>query len=153
MRAYFFGNMYLSSLQQGLQAAHCLAEMFIGYVHGSDKELVIHDWAINHKTMILLDGGYAEALNELFEFFRTTDFPCGRFQEEETSLNSATTSVGIILPERIYEGARIIRDSVDTGHAMAHIMENGVVYENETWTYTKVDLELMMRLNQHDLAR
>ena len=31
MRAYFFGNMYLSSIQQGIQAAHCLGEMFLKY--------------------------------------------------------------------------------------------------------------------------
>lgn len=30
-RAYFFGNMYLSQIQQGIQAAHVVAEMSMAY--------------------------------------------------------------------------------------------------------------------------
>lgn len=153
MRAYFFGNMYLSSIQQGIQAAHCLAEMFIGYVHGSSMEKILHDWAVHHKTMVLLDGGYAEALNELHGCFKDTKFPCGIFKEEEAALNRTTTCVGIILPERIYEGAKMIRESADPGRALHTMLEVGIVYESETWTYSNKELELIERLNQHSLAR
>ena len=32
MRAYYFGNMYLSSIQQGIQAAHATHELFNKYM-------------------------------------------------------------------------------------------------------------------------
>jgi len=71
MRAYFFGNMYLSSIQQGIQAAHVVTEMFTKYPidHECIKFDDLNDWANNHKTMILLNGGYGENLYDLLGFF------------------------------------------------------------------------------------
>ena len=46
MRAYFWGNMYLSSIQQGIQAAHVVTEMFAKYVDNEFRaERDLREWA------------------------------------------------------------------------------------------------------------
>lgn len=112
MRYYGFGNMYLSSLQQGLQNAHAIAEMFVKYqISGTAEAASMYDWAENHKTMILLNAGYGKnihALVERFDHFENP-YPWADFHEEEASLDGAITCVGIVLPEKIYESAAQLR--------------------------------------------
>lgn len=108
LRAYFVGNMYLSSIQQGIQAAHVLQEMHNKYCYMSNvAALKLTEWGYKHKTIILLNGGYSSDLEELYESFMRwtkngTTIPVAKFHEEESALNGALTSVGIILPESIY---------------------------------------------------
>ena len=114
MRAYFFGNMYLSSIQQGIQAAHVTAEMFNNYAKTKGEDLesyrTLHEWAENHKTMILLNGGYLETIEDLWRFFESNNpYPCAKFHEGEDSLGGVMTSIGIILPEKIYLTAAAMR--------------------------------------------
>lgn len=105
MRAYFFGNMYLSSIQQGIQAAHVVHDMFVTYQVESERKQKLFNWATNHKTMILLNAGYSSEIFALSAFFRTEDnpYPWSNFYEDPDALNSAITSVGIILPAKIYD--------------------------------------------------
>ncbi len=56
MRGYFLTNMYLSSIQHGIQAAHCLQEINNNFP-GNE---ILTDWAENHKTMYVLNGGTSE---------------------------------------------------------------------------------------------
>lgn len=62
MRAYFFGNMYLSSIQQGIQGEHAMVAMFVKYRHQKAHLDTLYEWAENHKTSIYLNGGYADNL-------------------------------------------------------------------------------------------
>lgn len=117
MRAYFIGNMYLSSIQQGIQAAHVVGEMTARYCFGdfiNDQSEMYEEWIKEHKTMILLNGGYQD---ELIEFHRFLDddrnpFPFARFKEEAASLNAAWTSVGIIIPEQVYAAIAEVREGI-----------------------------------------
>lgn len=108
-RAYFFGNMYLSQIQQGIQAAHVTSNLFVKYIGGENKEAekYLMDWASNDKTMILLDGGYQSSLLEIYNKFVQNEslfnFPFEMFREEHDALNDAVTSVGILLPLYIYD--------------------------------------------------
>lgn len=110
MRAYFFGNFYLSQIQQGIQAAHALARLVDKY-RFDEKANMIFDWIANHETMILLNGGDMQALEDLKVFFATDEnpYPWAAFQESRDALAGATTSVSILLPEKIYEGAQTRR--------------------------------------------
>lgn len=105
MRAYFWCNYYLSSIQQGIQSAHCLAEMMITTEPGH-KQTQLHDWATNYKTLIVLNGGNSAQLAELFNdiqnFGVLLNLPVAKFSEDEQSLNSALTCVGMIVPESVY---------------------------------------------------
>lgn len=112
MRAYFFGNMYLSSIQQGIQAAHVTHELFNKYDSAhSDEGLLLREWSEDHKTMILLNAGYGENIHTLSERFSNSEnpYPWANFHEEEASLDGAITCVGIVLPEKIYEAAARLR--------------------------------------------
>ena len=106
-RGYFIGNMYLSPIQQGIQAAHVIQDMYtrLAYSHGGAKIFI--DWMNCDRTMILLNGGYQSSLEALYEDFKRltnngAHYPIGAFREEQEALNGCMTSVGIILPKRVY---------------------------------------------------
>ena len=100
LRYYGFCNYYLSPLQCGLQTAHVVGEMSLSPTDD------YNEWIFNHKTIILLNGGNQKALDDLLRFFIhnfDNRFKYSFFREDEDSLNNCLTSVGIILPKRIYD--------------------------------------------------
>lgn len=105
MRLYTFGNYYLSSIQQGIQAAHVVSEMSVRYAKGSPQYDMYVDWALNHKTIICLNGGNNKTLIEdvvkpIEDFCYS--YPNAVFYEDEQSLGSILTCFGVIVPEYIY---------------------------------------------------
>lgn len=111
MRLYTFGNFYLSSIQQGIQAAHLVADMFVDHQTPSIARDVLYDWAANHKTMISLNGGNHADITEKFLLIRRLgaelSLPVGSFSEDEMSLNRAMTCTGIVVPQRVYDFAAL----------------------------------------------
>lgn len=105
MRLYSFVNYYLSSLQQGLQTAHIVSELFACH---SDN-LLLHKWAQYHKTIIILNGGNSESIWNIFQQIADSgiNLPFAMFSEDRQSLNSAVTACGIIVPPSIYEFASV----------------------------------------------
>ena len=106
LRAYFWGNMYLSSIQQGIQAQHCTAELFVAYPSYHNKAFDLYTWAEEYKTSILLNGGYSSQLRELYQFFSHEDnpYPYAQFHESNEALDGALTCVGIVLPKCVFDG-------------------------------------------------
>lgn len=172
MRAYFFGNMYLSSIQQGIQALHCTSEMFVKYqLSGSAQAYQLFQWAEEHKTVVLLNAGYSSTIRDIQAFMMDNDnhYPWAVFHEGDDALDGALTGLGIILPAKIYEAARLVRtirksfDNVRTPRQM--IWEDGELIihkENEygievdediTWTYNKWEAKLIDELNKYGLAK
>jgi len=152
--------MYLSSIQQGIQAAHVTHELFLDYPafdpnhHDLDRTSeVLHDWAENHKTMILLNGGYSDNLRELIKLFADArnPYPWASFNEGEDSLDGALTCVGIVLPEKIYETAKALREE-NIGAQQIPVQETWSPEEGVTWTYTKWEYELCLELNKYGMA-
>ena len=109
MRFYAWGNMYLSSIQQGIQSLHCISEMYTKYrLDPGILEEQLHDWGKSYKTVVILNAGEMSALEEV-EFLIGSDenpYAWTSWRESVQSLNGALTSVGIILPERMYKAAR-----------------------------------------------
>lgn len=107
MRFYSAGNFYLSSIQQGIQGAHVLGELFTKYGENTTGGgYSLFDWARNHKTMICLNGGNASSLREFYALLHSADnkyLPYAKFHEDEQSLDNAMTCVGVVVPARIYE--------------------------------------------------
>lgn len=159
MRAYFFGNMYLSSIQQGIQALHATSEMFVKY-HGRDGNAneTLMDWAANHKTVCLMNGGFNSAIRELVNFFDNEEnpFPWAEFHEEEDSLDGALTCVGIVLPEKIYDTAKLIRLQ-PFEDILEQIQKTGTytVFEDTPTIriFTKWEFEMLKTLNGFGLAK
>ncbi len=161
MRAYFFCNMYLSSIQNGLQSGHVIAEMFIKYEPEYDEELagLLSYWAKNHKTMILLNAGYSETIHELVKFFYAMEnpYPWASFCESKEALDGALTCTGIILPEKVYEAAAFVRANPAEE---AYLMEHGSMpgYYNgivpaDSFEFTKWETLLIQKLNTFGMAK
>ena len=166
MRAYFVGNMYLSSIAQGIQAAHVLGEMFDKYQHSANQfqddtiqTQYLYEWVDLHKTMILLNGGYSENLHKLYEFFSSEEnpYPFAKFHEGQDALDGALTSVGIILPDKIYGvDPASVPDALiflaTYGFYSTTVTDSKTGYIN-SYEYTKWELELIQRISQFGLAR
>lgn len=173
MRAYFFLNQYISSIQCGIQAQHTTAEMFVKYQNDSTAlSQQLWDWAQNHKTSILLNGGYSSALRVLITLFdhQQNPYPWAYFCEDEDAIGplfpsthpdgyvdcgGALTCVGIILPEKIYETVSELRkDTLERSILVDQIPvcgewspEEGVIWELSKWEY-----ELCLELKKYSLA-
>lgn len=104
-RAYHFGNYYLSSIQQGIQAAHAQTTLFRNAISTNNQAqlCVLMQWAAR-PTTICLNGGNAESLRALYEDLSDVDhsYPLAAFYEDEASLSGLMTNVAIILPAHVY---------------------------------------------------
>lgn len=120
-------NFYLAGLQAGLQSAHTQHELAIKYLASTpyrnltadeslreygarldrhtDAKADYINWANNHKTLILLNGGMASDLIKFKEFLEcnSPSYAWASFCEEEAALNGAMTNLGIVLPESMYK--------------------------------------------------
>jgi hypothetical protein len=110
--------MYLSSIQNGIQAAHVVHELFNKYgLHADDPKKAsqlnqLLDWSENHKTMIVLNGGMTEHLVSFLELVKKSGLPFDTFNEP--GIGNALTSIGVIVPERLYGHDEIIGIIEDT---------------------------------------
>lgn len=156
MRAYFFGNMYLSSIQQGIQAAHVTAEMFTKYkMYGAEARVptqqlaILEHWASDHKTMVLLNAGYGEEIHSLVTLFNTTEnpLPWAHFNEGKDALDGALTCVGIILPEEFYEGSKEYK-----AHGPSAFLGSELT-PNFNKLQTQWERDFAIRLNNYGLAK
>lgn len=160
MRAYFFVNSALSGIQKGLQMGHCAVEMGLKAVagsRGSDHERQAYDtwldWATNHKTVILLEGGFHQDLLEISDLFDDIihDYPWAEFREDEETLALSYTAVGIILPERIYKAAEEVRKyRVHLDHASPDTRVHEFIDE---FNIGEWEAELINLMNSKPLAR
>lgn len=151
MRAYFFGNMYFAGIHAGIQSAHTLSEMFVKYGNapstgpdGNQQWLILNHWAAEHKTMVLLNGGYSEELRSLISFFEDdrNPLPWAYFNESIEAADGCLTCVGIILPEEFYEAAKELRT------INANVPTPFLAKLQSDW-----ERELAARLNNYGLAR
>lgn len=123
LRAYALVNQYIAGIHAGIQTAHALMEVSAKYdprdsFIGKDGEM-FYDWRRNHKTLIVLNGGYQQRIYEIMELWEKCDFPYAHFCEEGDALNGALTAAVIILPEYIYDRANHI--SSEDGSALYHM--------------------------------
>jgi len=149
-RLYTFTNVYLSSIQKGIQSAHLVHELMnLAYQNrttvSSDcdmttqkvdlnlKALLTLEWAEIDKTMIVCNGGNSAMLQELICFLEdcNVQYPWTYFKEDEDSLNSALTVVGIVLPEDIFD-AKFIPNALDGKNAYQTSIDLDVYYEGST---------------------
>lgn len=163
MRAYFIGNMYLSSIQNGIQAGHCISELFVKYQNSTptaSKDLL--DWATNHKTMILLNGGYNSVVTEFSDFLIAADnpYPWAPFFESEDAMGGMQTVVGIVLPQKIYETAAAVRKCRRGWEDLVEFTtDDGVVTvrkpqtKHTYWDLNTWEIELIERLNKFGMAK
>jgi hypothetical protein len=148
MRAYFFVNSALSGIQKGLQVAHCVADLFANFEDEGTHDLTgttLLNWAAEHKTIIVLEGGFHADLMEIADSFQGNyDHFWAAFREDDETMNEMMTAVGIILPERIYETAERVRKAHQKGANLT---------PNDCGRFTDWEVELIKLLNSCPLAR
>jgi len=173
LRCYTFTNWMLRPIQQGIQPAHASMELFNKYLlnegwqNGYAENVA--DWSQNHKTMICLNGGNAKGIREWLEFFNVGELnghsalPFAPFYEDEQSLDGGLTSVAVILPARIFDGAAALRrakydDKVNVtwDHLLKELRlgwtDNDFDSQQFAYTYNEWERDLMNKLNGCQLA-
>jgi hypothetical protein len=171
LRCYTFTDFMLSSIQQGIQSGHAAVELFNKYLIEEGWQNgyaeVVQDWAANHKTMVCLNGGTFADVTGWLQFFEDglvlehqNDFPFVGFSEEPAQ-GGNLTSVAVILPERIFEGSKALREQRwNDNYVVVHdhmLEETRITFDAKTapltLTYNKWERELMERLKSAPLAR
>ena len=161
MRMYSFTNFMLSSMAQGIQPLHAVAEMSIKY-QNDEKHQQYYDWAKNHKTMICLSAGVYTDLKYVRDFFTTSENPYAwsEFCEDE-SLDFQMTSVAIVLPEKIYEASSLLRSRNFVFEGMyLHCLdtektdfETLTELADKNWTFTQWEQDLVKLVGSKPLAK
>lgn len=152
LRLYTFCNMYLSSIQQGVQSLHVLGELNNKYppnlVHsdcgitrgGSVRKLDyttrLQDWQRNHKTVIVLNGGCGRDILDMFTLIDTEHMsysfpaPYAYFCEDEKSLGGVMTAVGIVLPVNIFDAVSF-KKALELGYNVSPVDAMSYFFQDE----------------------
>jgi len=103
LRMYGFVNYQLTGIQKGIQFAHAIVEY--GLEYSSTKEY--KEWANNHKTVILLNGGttntnilHLGTMNILYNSLIENEIPCSCFHEPD--LGDQMSAIAFIVDERVF---------------------------------------------------
>jgi hypothetical protein len=105
-RFYVLVHSHLSTMQKGVQAAHCVATLVERTISGAQK--ISHEayqsvmqWAREDRTLIILDGGNSDDLYSFADFLVATKckFPRAIFYEDQKTMCGMMTAVGIVVPE------------------------------------------------------
>lgn len=98
---------YLSRLQQGLQTAHVVGELFADTELMSKQRDALLAWARTDKTIIILSafnhGGVIDAYQQLSPLADSLNLPSAIFREDMESMNGMATACGVIVPEQLYD--------------------------------------------------
>jgi hypothetical protein len=96
LRMYFFVMYNLSGIQKGIQAGHAAIEYQLK--HGKTKQY--KDFAMNHKTFIVLDGGGSNDMLARELELESLKIKFASFIEPD--LNNSVSAIAFIVPEHIY---------------------------------------------------
>lgn len=107
----FVAGLYLSPLQNGLQTAHAVSEMYADLEEGTTKNMdAFRAWASKDKTIIICNAlnsaGVGEAYNKATFYGTRLNLPSTVFNEDTQSLNDAPTAAAIIVPRCYYDAQR-----------------------------------------------
>lgn len=125
LRFYTFVNYYLSPIQQGVQTGHAAVDLVRKYCGNGPIDLTIkqyqvdlvEEWADNHKTFIILNGGNNASLNATLSLVEAMNFPYISFCEDERSLGGIMTTVGVLLPDSVFAA-----QMTDEGYYQSELM-------------------------------
>lgn len=103
-RYFAFCNFMLSSIQQGIQAGHCMQDMTRKYRAGSDRDMVVEAHTLHDKVWIVKNGVEASDIIDIVSLFdnELNPYPWCYFKESKSALGGSITCAGIILPESVW---------------------------------------------------
>ena len=108
---FSFTNFYLSGIQKGIQSWHAATRLGL-----RSDAFQYRNWAANHETIIVCDGGDSEKLQNIYdELFFGSGFDHDKFHER--GLNDALTAIVIVLPDWMYQSDLYnVVNNVNTEH-------------------------------------
>lgn len=126
MRLYVFSNMYLSPIQHGIQGLHSMGEMVLKYPTSSKPGKRFRTWLRDHKTVIVLKGGYSSVLScidDALSEIASADpgLPFAFFREE--GLEDAITSVSVVVGEASYNPSGNIEEEYGDSFLIKQLLE------------------------------
>lgn len=114
LRLYGFVNHYFASgIQAGIQHGHAavrLMRKYGGEVNGdmlSEANVeMVKDWADNHETFIILNGGMHFQMLEVKRLVEESGYPFAVFHESEEACDGVMTAIVCLLPDDIFNMRR-----------------------------------------------
>lgn len=152
-RIYHFENFYIQGIHAGIQSYHSGVEMFVKYENDDNPTVkMLYDWARNHKTVIVLNGGMAKDLIALETMLTEANmvFPWASFREDVDAINGSITNVGIVLPDYIYEPAWFVSKHAKGYDKWAD--PKSIVVNNDrslTVSFHNDDIKLVNKIYKH----
>jgi hypothetical protein len=164
LRLYSFCNFYISPIQQGIQTGHAAVDLVRKYTNvGAMRSLskadmmktgMVSEWADNHKTFIVLNGGDNDGICEATTIIKYSDLPFCSFIEP--GLGDIQTCVVVVVPESIFN-ARLLPVGSQLGsedvYGTAVAREDGNGYREFTYREGDKNFELVKLLRSSGLAR
>lgn len=152
--------MYLNGIQHGIQGGHAIDQMWLKYVtkvhYGQEPSTLdrvalesLMNFSRVDKTFIILNGGDHPALESLHDFLTSVEHPYPFRCFREPGLNNALTSVGIVIPERLYcEAATKLGRALLAGTIIKDDVATQAILEQ----YSDFELEFLRRKAMCGLA-
>lgn len=119
MRLYTFTHFILRSIQQGIQSGHVSHAIVQKYIDDrkTSKELkALKEW-LPQPTIICLNGGNSAELRAIWSAVDNNasflKLPYQIFCEDQETLDGIVTGCGVIIPQRLYDAAALLRTKPD----------------------------------------
>ena len=114
-RRYTIFNLYIRGSNQAPQACHALDALIElrddGEMSQEAKDLYL-SWRKESKVEIMLQGGYHQALEDLYSALQgIPSLPSAKFNESMEALNGACTVVTFVASDRIVKAAHFARNN------------------------------------------
>jgi hypothetical protein len=93
---YFFTMYNLSGIQKGIQAGHAAIEYALAY----SEDPAYQNWARNHKTFIVLNGGSSVGMEDRLKELEELNIPHAIFREPD--LNDSISAIAFLVHEEEY---------------------------------------------------
>lgn len=117
-KAFVFVHTALSPIQNHVQRSHALVELFVKYRNRKDElgeaaTEVLNEWARDHKTIVIRDGGISKNMHTILEILQivcpVVSSPYAFFSESNDFMEGLLTSVAFVLDRNapqttVYEG-------------------------------------------------
>ena len=144
LRLYSFVNFYLNSISQGIQTAHLVHDLFLKYESNSAPKNVLHDWANNHKTIIVLNGGMNSDIlakaEQLLDLGVALGLPQAYFREDSNSLGDLMTCCGIVCPSWVYDAKSFTPELGKKGYVTQVNGIESIILDSNSPSYKLIEL-------------
>jgi len=169
LRLYTFCNFYLSSIQQGIQSAHVVSELYDTYEDDmAPPDRLLYDWGSKHKTIIVCNGGMGQDIVDgflLLEPLCQVSYPICAFNEEYAAFGATMddvhtgdetgpmTAFGLVLPDTVYDARPVYtsKGGVKRRTGAWEYGVHGVSYHK--WSSRTPEAAIMDYVSSKSLAR